>query len=90
MRVKLIPLNPVDFSRKYSKPYIAAVCEKSGTTYEYWKRIRDRRQRPSVDLARALVANSGGELDLNELLFPKTELRGTGAPPITSECEATI
>ena len=75
---------PVAFSAAHDKAHIEAVCVRAGTNYDYWKRIRDRRQRPSVDLAHALVAASGGELDLNLLLFPKAALRGSGAPPLRS------
>ena len=75
-------LSPVAFSDAHDKAHIEAICAAAGTTYNYWKRIRDRRQRPSVDLAQALVRESGGELDLMALLFPKTALRGAGAPPL--------
>ena len=77
-----VPVSPMEYSEKYDKPHIDAVCIEAGTNYEYWKRIRDRRQRPGVDLAHKLVAASGGELDLNKLLFSRETLRGTGAPPL--------
>ncbi len=75
-------LSPVQFSDKYSKTHIESICATAGTNYEYWKRIRDRRQRPSVDLARGLVEASGGELDFDALLFSKNARRGTGAPSL--------
>lgn len=77
-------LDPIQFSEKYSKAHITGICTRCNTTYEYWKRIRDRRIRPSVDLARALVKESGGELSIDTLLFEKEQRRGVGAPPIRS------
>lgn len=78
-------LSLVEFAAKYDVPHIRAVCDKAGTTYDYWKRIRDRRQRPSIDLANRLVEASGGELKLlgdDGLLWSRNAQRRTGAPPI--------
>lgn len=82
-------LTPLEYSEKYTKAHIEAVCVRAGTNYDYWKRIRDRRQRPSVDLAMALVAESGGELALMGLLFRREDTRGIGAPPIRPYRRAT-
>ena len=75
-------LTPMEFANRRTRAEIEPICVAAGTTYDYWIRIRDRRRRPSVDLARALVAASGGVLDLDALLFPRSDIRNTGAPPI--------
>ena len=81
-RSKITPVSPFEYSKTHSRDEIEKVCKLAGTTYDYWLRIKDRRQRPSVDLARSLVSASGGQLDLDALLFPKELRRGLGAPPL--------
>lgn len=73
------PMDALTFWRKYSKTYIEEMCLRAGTNYDYWKHICNKRKRPGVDLARKLVKESNGELSLDKLLFPKEEIRATGA-----------
>lgn len=54
---------------------IRRVVEEAGTSYAYWTHIAHKRKRPGPDLARRLVAASGGALTLDELLFPSEEKR---------------
>ena len=49
------------------------LCKSVGTSYEYFKHICNKRKRPSVDLARKIVKQSGGEISLEKLLFPIEE-----------------
>ena len=49
------------------------MCKAVGTSYEYFKHICNKRKRPSVDLARKIVKQSGGEISLEKLLFPIEE-----------------
>ncbi len=75
-------LSPHEFHEKTPREEILAMCERAGTTFGYWLHIKDRRKRPGVDLARALVEASGGRLSLDGLLIPREQLRKTGAAPI--------
>ncbi len=59
----------------YGKPHCERLATSAGTSYSYWKHICNRTKRPSVDLARALVKASNGELSLDKLLFPLEEMR---------------
>lgn len=95
MPKKVKSLSPIEYSAKYSIDHIRAMCAAAGTNYDYWKRIRDRRQRPSVDLATALVESSCGELDLMSLLFKREHRRGVGAPrvgggPVVAPAQAGV
>jgi hypothetical protein len=58
------------------------LAESAGTTYEYWKRIANLRVRPSIDLARTLAELTGGELTVDKLLPPLSDIRPIGAPPM--------
>lgn len=51
------------------------VVEEAGTSFGYFQHIAHRRKRPGPDLARRLAAASGGQLTLEELLWPKAEMR---------------
>lgn len=46
------------------------VVQESGTNWAYFVHIAAGRKRPSPELARKLIAASGGELTLEGLLFP--------------------
>lgn len=76
-------LTPMEYHAKHDKAHLEAMCARAGTSYSYWKHIKDMRKRPSVDLARALVRESGGALDLDALLIPKEAMRTKGAAPLT-------
>lgn len=57
------------------KQAVIELCEQVGTSYGYYKQIANKRKRPSIDLARKMVAASGGQLSLDKLLFPLSERR---------------
>ena len=57
----------------YGKGHCVEMCKNVDTSYEYFKHMCNKRKRPSVELARKMIDFSGGELTLNELLFPMTE-----------------
>jgi hypothetical protein len=75
-------MSPLEYAEAHTVAEITRVCVAAGTSYEYWKRIRDRRQRPSFDLALALEVASGGVLRATDLMFAKESKRGVGSPPI--------
>ena len=76
-------MEPMEYWKKYGHgEHLLGVLRRAGTTYEYWKHICHKRKRPSVDLARNLVRESGGELTLEKLLFPREELRRPARPAL--------
>jgi len=83
-------LSPMQFRDRYGLAITQGVCIKAGTTYDYFKHICNQRKRPGVDLARRLVAASGGRLDLDKLLIPKTMLRKSGEPPMNVPAMAPV
>jgi hypothetical protein len=56
---------------KVGTPEAKRVIEEAGTSWEYFNHICNKRKRPGVELARRLIAASGGALTLDELLFEK-------------------
>jgi hypothetical protein len=65
----------MQYWKENGKAGAEAMCQAVGTSYEYFKHICNKRKRPSVDLARKMVAFSGDKLSLNELLFPIDQKR---------------
>lgn len=55
--------------------------EQAGTSWAYFCHIAHRRKRPGPDLARKLIAASGGALTLEELLFPRDSATNPAKPP---------
>ena len=49
------------------------LCNEVGTSYDYFKHMCNKRKRPSVELARKIIQFTGGELTLDDLLFPLEE-----------------
>lgn len=58
---------------KHGTDHTRKVVESCGTSWAYAVHIAHKRKRPGVDLARKIVAATGGEVSLEELLFPSTE-----------------
>lgn len=79
---KVEAITPLAYWQKHGIEHCERLCIAAGTSYDYWKRICNLRARPSADLARKLVALTGGELSMETLLPPREQLRGSGAPPI--------
>lgn len=71
MDTKPTDMDAMTYWKWYGKPHCERLCAQVGTTYNYWKHICNQQKRPSVDLARKLVAASNGELSLEKLLFDK-------------------
>lgn len=69
-------MNAQEFWKKEGRERVKAVCEKAGTKYSYFEHIKNGFKRPSVDLALALVKASNGAMTFEELLIPKTKMRG--------------
>jgi len=68
-------MDAMTYWKAHGRETVMQLCDKVGTTYNYWKHIANRRKRPSVDLARRMVEESGGKMTLNELLPPKSAMR---------------
>ena len=68
-------MDAMTYWKAHGREAVMQLCDKVGTTYNYWKHIANRRKRPSVDLARRLVEHSGGKLTFEKLLPPKSEMR---------------
>lgn len=54
-------------------PQAREAIKSAGTSWDYFVHIAHKRKRPGPDLARRLIAASGGALTLDELLFPKVQ-----------------
>lgn len=68
------------FIDKHGTARAKKVAEAAGTNYAYFSQIAYGHRRPSVDLAEALVSESGGELDLIALLKkPRASKKKQGA-----------
>lgn len=65
----------MEYWQKYGIDRAKEMCAYVGTSYDYFKHICNKRKRPSVDMARKMVAFSEGELNLEKLLFPLSEKR---------------
>lgn len=76
------PIGAQEYWVKHGREKCEAMAVAAGTTYAYWKRICNLRARPGVDLARRLVALTGGELSFDLLCPPVAAIRGVGAPPL--------
>lgn len=61
-------MNASLFIEVHGKERAAQVAADAGTSYPYFQHIAKGRRRPSVELAKKLVAASDGELDLLSLL----------------------
>ncbi|GAB5451803.1 MAG: hypothetical protein Hals2KO_21310 [Halioglobus sp.] len=59
------------FKQEYGIEESEAVAVAAGTNYAYFHQIATGHRRPSIELAEALVAASGGRLDLVALLKSK-------------------
>lgn len=68
-------MNAKQYRDKYGRLACLALCDKVGTTYEYFKHFCNSRKRPSVGLARKMVKHSGGDLTLDDLLIPDEKIR---------------
>ncbi len=68
-------MDAMSYWKAHGREPVIALCDKVGTTYNYWKHIANKRKRPSVDLARRMVEATGGALTLDELLPPKSAMR---------------
>lgn len=68
-------MDAMTFWKTHGKDRVIALCADVGTTYNYWKHIAHRRKRPGVDLARRMVTATNGELTLDMLLPPRSEMR---------------
>lgn len=64
-------MDAMEYWRKHKRKKCQALCEQVGTTYPYWKQIAHGLRRPSIELARAFVEASQGEMTLDCLLKPK-------------------
>lgn len=74
-------MDAMTFWKMVGSSEVRRVVEEAGTTYAYFTHIAHKRKRPGPDLARRLVAASGGALTLEELLFPGSEKRAPTGPP---------
>lgn len=63
-------MTPTEFYKINSKERITEVCIAAGTTYGNFQQIAIAKGSVSSRLAKRLEEASGGEMSLNEILFP--------------------
>lgn len=66
-------MDALEWWKSVGSPQARQAVEAAGTSWEYFQHIAHRRKRPGPDLARRLIAASGGAMTLDELLFPKAQ-----------------
>ena len=76
------PVSAMTYWKRHGIKHCEQLAIACGTSYDYWKQIANLRKRPSIELARRLVALSQGEMSLEMLLTPKHHLRPSGAAPM--------
>ena len=79
---QMAPVSALDYWVRHGRAHCTKMALSAGTTYDYWKRICNQRTRPSVDLARRLVALSSGEMSVDLLCLPREQIRSVGSPPL--------
>jgi hypothetical protein len=76
------PVSAMTYWQRHGIKHCEQLAIACGTSYDYWKQIANLRKRPSIELARRLVALSQGEMSLELLLTPKHHMRQSGAAPM--------
>lgn len=66
-------MTPLEFMRNRGERETEAVSIRAGTTLAYFKQIAYQHRRPSIALAKRLAAETGGELDVMQMML--TELK---------------
>lgn len=75
-------LSAKEYWQAVKTPMVKELCTRCGTTFDYFKHIANLRKRPSVDLARKMVAISQHltpdyAMSLERLLVPREVMRGS-------------
>lgn len=68
------------YFRKHGVERCREICNKAGTTLEYFRQIMCGHRRPSPELAEKFLLHSGGEMDLASLLTSRRRKRRNVGP----------